>query len=355
MQGRNAHGPDEPERHKLRAPRAQDVAIAAGVSTASVSRAFNSPEKVAPAVRDRVLAAAASLGWLPHAAGAALARRRTAIAGVVIPTLGQEIFASQVEAMQGVFARRDVTLLIGCSNYDPLQAESQVRAMLARGIEALAIIGEAQRPGLFELIRARRVPYVVTYGARPDTPHPCIGFDNSEAYRRITRHLLDLGHRVVGVILQPMKDNDRVAARLAGVCEELAEHGLGLRRRHRFESAYSLSSGRAGLQALLSGPEPRPTAVICGNDVLAIGALLEARAMGLKVPRDLSITGFDNTALAGEIDPALTTMDIDNVEVGRLAAMHLLASMDGNTPPPNVLMTPVFVERATTAPPPSRA
>ena len=251
--------------------------------------------------------------------------------------------------MQKAFAARDVTLLIGCSNYDPSQAEAQVRAMLARGVEVLAIIGEAQRPGLFELIQARRVPYLVTYGARPDTPHPCIGFDNREAYRRITRHLLDLGHRVVGVILQPVKGNDRVASRLAGVCEELAEHGLGLRPHHRFESAYSFASGRAGLRALLTGPGPRPTAVICGNDVLAIGALMEARAMGMRVPRDLSITGFDDTALAAETDPALTTMKVDSAEIGRMAALHLLASMEGATPPGKTILTPVLVERGTTA------
>ena len=97
--------------------------------------------------------------------------------------------------MQVRLAEHGVTLLLGCSNYDPEKALGQVRAMLARGVEALAIVGEAQLPELFDTIEARRVPYVVTYGYRLDSPHPCIGFDNRAAFCRLTHHLLELGHR----------------------------------------------------------------------------------------------------------------------------------------------------------------
>ena len=257
---------------------ALDVAAAAGVSTATVSRTFNAPEKVAPVIRERVLAAAAALDWMPHAAGSALARRRTYIAGAVIPTLDNEIFAAQVGAMQVDLAEHGVTLLLGCSNYDPEQALGQVRAMLARGVEALAIVGEAHKPEVFDAIAARRVPYVVTCGS-PDRPHRCIGFDNRDAFYRLTRHLLDFGHRVFGVILQPTAGNDRVAARLAGVRDALAEQGLGFRPQHLREGPWSIAFGRDSLRAILNEPAPRPTAIICGNDYLAIGAMLEARAM----------------------------------------------------------------------------
>ena len=332
--------------------RALDVAALAGVSTATVSRVFNLPEKVAPGARERVLAAAATLGWMPHAAGSALARRRTYIAGAVIPTLDNEIFAVQIGAMQAALAGRGVTLLLGCSSYDHEQASAQARAMLARGVEALAIVGEAQASGLFATITARHVPYVVTYAWRPDSPHPCIGFDNRAAFARIARHLLDLGHRVLGMIVQPVAGNDRVEARLAGVREALAERGLGLRPQHCHEGPWSIGFGRRSLRAMLTAPPPRPTAVICGNDWLAIGALLEARAMGLAVPCELSITGFDDVAMAAETDPPLTTMRVDNAEIGRLAAQHLLARLAGETTPPGVVLVPDFVERGSAAPPP---
>ncbi len=215
-----------------RAPRLADVARAAGVSTATVSRTFNDPEKVAPAIRDRVLACAASLVWLPHPAGRALASRRSYIAGAVIPTLDQEIFAAQVGAMQDVFAGRGMTLFLGCSNYDQAQALRHVRAMLARGVEALALAGETQPTEVFTIIAQRGVPYVITYAYRPDSPHPCIGFDNRAAFHAITQHLLALGHRIFGVIIQPTEGNDRVTARLAGLREALATEGLGIRPQH---------------------------------------------------------------------------------------------------------------------------
>jgi LacI family transcriptional regulator len=334
-----------------RAPRALDVAAAAGVSTATVSRTFNAPEKVAPSVRERVLAAAASLGWMPNAAGRALASNRTYIAGAVIPTLDDEIFAAQVSAMQSAFAQKGITLFLGSSNYDQDQSLVHVRAMLARGVEALAVAGEAHRPEVFEAIAARHVPYVITYSYRPDSPHPCIGFSNREAFHRLTRHLLGLGHRVFGLIIQPVTGNDRVAARLAGVQEALAEDGLGLRPHHVREGRWSIAFGRESLRAILSAPPPRPTAVICGNDYLAIGALLEARAMGLDLPRELSITGFDDVAIAAQIDPPLTTMRVQNAEIGRLAAAYLLTCLAGGVPSPVPALVPDFVERCSTAPP----
>ncbi len=336
-----------------RAARAQDVAIAAGVSTATVSRAFNSPEKVNPDVRERVLAAAASLGWLPHAAGSALARRRSSIAGVVIPTLGQEVFATQVGAMQAAFAEHDITLLIGCSNYDPDQAAQQVRAMLARGVDALAVLGQLPQPNLFEIVRTRRVPYVITYGSTPDTTHPCVGFDNRAAFHAITRYLISLGHKTIGVILQPTRYNERIVARLAGVRDALAEEGLGLRPQHLCEGEYGIAAGRLGLRTILGGKGPAPTAIICGNDLLAIGVLLEARAMGIHVPGDLSITGFDDVSIAAEFDPALTTMKVDNAEIGRLAARYLLSQLSNETSPSSVLIAPALIERGTTAAPKS--
>jgi len=336
-----------------RRPRASDVAAAVGVSTATVSRAFNEPDKVAPAVRERVLAAARAVGWMPHAAGSALARRRTYLAGAIIPTLDNEIFATQVGALQTVLTEQGITLLVGCSNYDPGQALVQARAMLARGVEALMIVGEAHKPELFEALAAHDVPYVVTYAHRPDSPHPCIGFDNREAFRRLTHHLLDLGHRDFGVIIQPVAGNDRVEARLDGIRSALAEHGLGVRPRHLREGPWSIAFGRASLREILAAAGPRPTAVICGNDHLAIGALIEAKALGVAVPSSLSIVGFDDVAMAAHTEPPLTTMRVDNAEIGRRAARCLLARLAGGVEEPSPPLAANLILRGSTGPSPA--
>lgn len=340
----------------MRPARLADVAALAGVSTATVSRAFNQPEKVSPDVRARVDAAAASLGWVPHAAARALASSRSHIAGVVVPNLGHAIFAHQIEAMQSVFAAHGMTLFIGCTDYDASRAVAQVRAMLARGVEAIAIVGEDHPAELFAALTSQRVPYVLTYVYRPGCPHPCVGFDNARAFRRIVDRLIALGHRDFGLVMQTTAGNDRATARRRAVQETLAEHGLAIRPQHYREGSWSIGFGRAALRAIMDAPGPRPTAVICGNDPLAIGALAEAHAMGIRVPEELSVTGFDDIELAAHTDPPLTSMGAPDADIGRRAAEYLLARLEGRTDAIAAIeLEPVLVERASTAPAPAAA
>ena len=249
--------------------------------------------------------------------------------GVLIPTLDTDVFAKQVGALQALAARRGITVLIGCSNYDADQALSQVRTMLARGVEALAIVGEAHRPELFEIVQARGIPYVVTYSFREGIPHPCVGFDNAAAFEAIAGHLIGLGHRVFGLIHQPARNNDRVVARLEGLRRALAREGLALRPQHVREGPATIEFGAESLNAIRAAESPRPTAVMCGNDTLAIGALAGARQLGVAVPEALSVTGFDDGRMAAYVDPPLTTVFVDNDEIGRRAAEYLLSKLDG--------------------------
>ncbi|MFM0223933.1 LacI family DNA-binding transcriptional regulator [Paraburkholderia dipogonis] len=309
-----------------------DVAKLAGVSTATVSRVYNEPDKVSANVRERVEHAALTLNWFPNAAGRALASTRSHIAGIIIPTLDDRVFASQVSGMQAAFAARGITLVLGCSNYDPAQALTQVRAMLARGVEAMAVVGEAHPPELFDALRLYRVPYAVTYAYRKDSPHTCIGFDNHAAYAEITEHLISLGHRSFAVCIQPTRDNDRVQARVAGIRATLERHGLAVRPEHRFEGESTMGFGRRSLRTIWQAPGERPTAIICGNDHIALGVLREAEELGIAIPGELSVTGFDDLEMAQEMRPALTTMRVDTYEIGRLAAQYLLDTLDGKRP-----------------------
>ncbi|HYS66282.1 MAG TPA: LacI family DNA-binding transcriptional regulator [Paraburkholderia sp.] len=309
-----------------------DVAKLAGVSTATVSRVYNEPDKVSANVRERVKQAALALNWFPNAAGRALASTRSHIAGIIIPTLDDQVFASQVSGMQAAFAARGITLVLGCSNYDPAQALVQVRAMLARGVEAMAVVGEAHPPELFDALRLYRVPYAVTYAYREASPHTCIGFDNHAAYAEITEHLIGLGHRSFAVCIQPTRDNDRVQARVAGIRATLERHGLAVRPEHMLEGESTIGFGRRSLRAIWQAPCERPSAIICGNDHIALGVLREADESGIAIPGELSVTGFDDLEIAKELRPALTTMRVDTHEIGRLTAQHLLDVLDGKHP-----------------------
>ncbi|WP_176134698.1 LacI family DNA-binding transcriptional regulator [Paraburkholderia atlantica] len=327
-----------------------DVAKRAGVSTATVSRVYNEPGKVSDSVRERVEQAALELNWFPNAAGRALASTRSHIAGIVIPTLDDQVFASQVSGMQAAFAARGITLFLGCSNYEPKEALSQVQAMLARGVEAIAVVGEAHPPELFEALRVWRVPYVVLYAWRKGSPHDCIGVDHRAAYEEITEHLVALGHRSFAVCIQPTRDNDRVQARLAGIRIALERHGLAVRPEHLVEGESTLDFGRRALRALWQQPGPRPTAIICGNDHIALGVLREAEELGIAIPGQLSVTGFDDLAIAREARPPLTTMYVDTREIGTVAARHLLDALDGHATRQGYTVPAVLKVRGSTGP-----
>jgi LacI family transcriptional regulator len=308
-----------------------------------VSRVFSGASKVSDAVKQRVHDAALSLDWIPNAAGRALASSRTYIAGAIIPTLDNEIFARQVSGLQGVLSRHGITLFLGCSNYDPDQSLLQARAMLARGVEALAIVGEDHPPELFAALRAQRVPYVVTYSFRQDSSHPCIGFDNSAAFAAITGHLLSLGHRRFAVIVQPTHHNRRVTDRLAGIHAALAAAGLTIGDNALQIGPSGLEFGALAFERLMQADKAcRPTAIICGNDMLALGALGSAARLGLVAPRDFSITGFDDLAISSRIEPHLTTMWVDNFKIGEVAAQHLLDVLVEQKTPAGQEITPVI-------------
>ncbi|SFV38667.1 LacI family transcriptional regulator [Devosia crocina] len=331
-----------------RSPRAIDVARAAGVSAATVSRAFNEPDKVQPHVRQRVIAAAEALGWLPHGAGSALARRRSLIAGALIPTLANGIFAAHVAALQETFAREGISLIVSVSNHDPAQAMRDVQAMLTRGVEAIAVVGEDFGDAIFDLMTARKVPYVVTHGFSAESRHPTIGIDNFQTFQEITQYLLRLGHRTIGMIAPTQKNNSRVTARVAGVRTALAEMGLAIRPQHFCEGPWSIQFGRESLRAILAADGPRPTAIICGNDQIAFGVLTEAHMQGIAVPEELSIIGFDDDPISAHTTPPLSTVNIDRTLMGQLSAQYLLAQLQGGTPALPPPMTATLIPRGST-------
>lgn len=327
-----------------------DVALEAAVSTATVSRALNDPAKVRPDLAERVHAAIRRLGYVPHGAARALASHRSQTIGAVVPTLDNAIFARGIEALQQRLSEDGYTLLLAMSEYDLAREVSQVGKLIERGIDGLMLIGEAHDPGLYALLDAKGLPYINTWVFREASPHPCIGFKNSEAAHRIASYLIDIGHCDIAMIAGISRHNDRAADRIVGVRRALSERGLPFPDSMLIERRYDVAEGRQALRQLLSRPTP-PTAVICGNDVIAFGALFEARTLGIQVPHDLSIVGFDDLDLAGQVDPPLTTMHVPSVRMGKGAADYLLARLAGEKPSNATELEASLIIRGTTAPP----
>jgi len=330
-----------------------DVARLARVSTATVSRALTHPAKVKPATAARIRQAVQALGYVTHGAARALASRRTHTIGAVIPTLDNAIFANTAHALQKALDDAGFTLLLACHEFDSEVEARVTRTLVERGVDGLVLLGATHHPSVLRMLDTQQIPYVLTWALDSSGRHPCVGFDNRAAAIRIARHLLELGHREFAMISGITAGNERAAERLEGVRGALAGQGISLPPARVIEKPYTFSAGREGLREILRG-SPRPTAVICGNDVLAIGALAECQSAGLAVPRDLSVTGFDDLEIATVVTPPLTTVHFPTAELGSYAAQHLLSRLAGK---PFELRTELPVElmvRASTAAPASR-
>jgi LacI family transcriptional regulator len=228
--------------------------------------------------------------------------------------------------------------------------ESRVtRTLVERGVDGLVLLGTTHHPGLLQMLDAHQIPYVLTWALDSSGRHPCVGFDNRGAGMRVARHLIDLGHRRFAMISGITAGNERARERVEGVRQALAAASLEPPQRV-VEKPYTLSAGRDGLREVL-GDALRPTAVVCGNDVLAIGALAECHEQGIAVPADLSITGFDDMEIAAVVTPALTTVHFPTDDLGTLAAQHLLARLADREVQLTTELPVELMVRGSTAPP----
>ncbi|MEZ5934569.1 MAG: LacI family DNA-binding transcriptional regulator [Alphaproteobacteria bacterium] len=324
-----------------------DVAHAAGCSTATVSRVQNSPDSVSPQVRDRVHAAIRKLGYMPNSAARALRSHRSRMIGIVIPTLSHAIYACFVDAVQRRVTERGYSLLVATFEYDLDDELSQARVLIERGAEAVILVGEQHRAELHRLIEAAGIPHINSYIYDADSDRPSIGIDNERAAFDVTQFLLGLGHRDIGVVLAATRENDRAAARLAGIRAALRQNGLELGADRLIEQPYGIDGGRQAGRELLSG-RPAPSAVIGGNDILAFGVLIACRELGLGVPEDVSIVGFDNLEFTPHLDPPLTTMEVPAADMGRGAVDYLFDRLSDRPVQKKIRLEPKLIARRST-------
>jgi LacI family transcriptional regulator len=330
-------------------PKLADVARQAGVSPATVSRVLNNPEIVRPEIQARVRAVIGDLRFRPNLAARALKSRRSWAIGSVVPTLGVAIFADGIGALQGRLGERGYTLLIANSEYDPKKELVEIGVLLDRGVDGIVLVGELSDPKIRKLVKQHSCPVVTTYVSKSQYGVPAVGIDNATATYALARYLLELGHRTFGMITDTARKNDRTEARRNGAERALAEAGINGFESHVVGVPYSVANGRAGLRELLSR-DPDITAVICTSDALAIGALVESKALGLVVPRDLSITGFDDIEISAHTDPPLTTVHVPASDIGRLAADHIISCISGSKVPQASQLAAEIVFRNSCAP-----
>ena len=311
-------------------PTLDDVAKEADVSAATVSRALNNPDKVSEIKLKRIMSAVERLGYTPNFGARFMAAKRTYTIGAIIPTMENAIFARGIQAFQEQLRSKGYTLLVSSSAYDPEIEAEQIRALASRGADGILLIGYWRDQSVYEFLQQRRIPVLLAWAFAANNALPAIGFDNRASMYRLCDHVLSLGHRKVAVISGVVEGNDRAANRLKGILERLKYEGLDTDSIPVIETPYDIDNGSTAFEELMKLPD-RPTVVMCGNDVLAVGAMEKAREMGICVPEDISITGFDGIELARTVTPKLTTVHVPHADMGRRAADELIAMVEAGS------------------------
>jgi LacI family transcriptional regulator len=328
-------------------PKLRDVARMAGVSVGSASRAISAPDQVRPATLAKVEAAVLALGYVRNGAARALALRRTYSIGAIFPTLNNPIYADSIQAIQQRLNARHYQLLIASHEYDRAREVASVRNFIDRGVEGLLLVGSDHDAAVFEALRIAQLPYVLMWSLDQATEHPCVGFSNQAGGALIANHLLDLGHTRLAVLGGQRASNERARLRTQGISDAMAARGLQLADACIFEQPFTFEGGRAGLRAAMA-LEPRPTALLCGTDILSIGACDEARRLGIDVPGELSISGFDDISFAAMAVPALTTVRVPITEIGNRSADNLIAQIEEIDAPRHERLDIELIVRAST-------
>ena len=332
------------------APTLNDVAKAAGVSTATVSRCLNSPERVIEQTRHRVMQAVESLGYTPNFAARVMAANRSFTIGAIIPTMDNAIFARGLQEFQDQLRESGYTLLVSSSAYDPEVEREQIRTLVARGADGLLLIGHERDADIYEYLERHQVPSLVAWSYDPDAKRPSVGFSNKDAMGELARTVIAAGHRRIAMISGKTKGNDRAQNRVEGVRQAMSQSNLDADALTLIETTYEIDKGAEAFRQLMA-LTPRPTVVMCGNDVLAAGALCEARRLGIQVPEQVSVTGFDDIELAEIVSPALTTVHVPHREMGRKAARELTAMVEGKSEGHSICINTRLVSRHSLAEP----
>ncbi|HMM28580.1 MAG: LacI family DNA-binding transcriptional regulator [Chloroflexota bacterium] len=335
-------------------PTLQDVARRAGVSTATVSKVLSNTPYFTEETRRKVMHAVDELGYVPNLAARALAAGKTHIVAVVFPYVYEPIFSDPLTlrilgGIESVITQRGYNMLLSTPRLSRAAPDAHYLQLVQSGyLDGLIAIDNVPEVSVIDVAREKGLPSVVIgYDVRDGDNW--VHSDDVSGGEQIMTHVLELGHRAIGLITVPENINMALEHRLKGLRTVAEAAGLDFDRLPRADGDFSTTSGAAGAADLLSR-HPELTALICLNDRMALGAIQQARLMGRRVPGDLTVTGYDDIPAAASFAPPLTTIDQRAPESGQTAA-HMLFDILAGATPDNAVLPVRFVERESTAAP----
>jgi LacI family transcriptional regulator, repressor for deo operon, udp, cdd, tsx, nupC, and nupG len=338
-------------------PNIYEVAKRARVSTATVSRVLSQPNVVAPATRRRVMQAVERLGYEPNSTAKNLRTLRTGKLLVTVPDLSNPFFSLILQGIEDAALREGYAVLVGDTQHDAKREERYALMLKRKEADGLIFLGHRMPEEAASYIRAqapRCAPVVNGCEFSPSLGVPSVHIDNARAAYQAMDHLYGLGHRRIGIVTGPLVSplsRDRLSGATARAKKQKAEREFIV-----MHGDFSIESGAAAAERLL-GRRERPTAIFCFNDEMAMGVVEVAKTLGIHVPQQLSVVGFDDIRFSRHMDPPLTTIAQPMRQIGegtvRLLLSILAGGHDAETPE-SVTLPHKLVVRASTGPPPRR-
>ena len=333
-------------------PTLRDVANAAGVHPATASRALNEATRslVRPATVARVREVATALGYRVNPIARSLKTNRSETVGVLIPDLTNPLFPPILRGIQDTLGDSGYTTLTANTDNDPARAAANFTTMEARQVDGFIVATALLDDPLVHDAAARGVPMVLVNRLTERLDVSAASADEASGIERTVDHLVELGHCDIAHVAGPLNVSTG-AVRLQAFRAAMHRHGLRDDRIVEAE-AYSEAAGRTALRQLLG--DERPTAVVAGNDLLALGCYDALAEKGLSCPRDVSIVGFNDMQFISRLQPPLSSVRVPQYELGVAAAGLLLDRLTGRSTTPRTVLLPMrLVVRGSTAPPAS--
>jgi DNA-binding LacI/PurR family transcriptional regulator len=317
----------------------RDVARRARVSIATVSRTVNGVASVDPELAKRVWKAVEETGYVPNTQARALVSGRSRILGLIVSEITNPFFPELVQEFENLAVAQGYEVMIGSTNYDPAKTESLFRRMFQRNVDGVAVMTFGVEEELVRRMVEREFPLVFV-DAGPDLPNiRVLRVDYAEGIREAVQHLAALGHRRIVFISGPLNMRSVIARRDAFV-KSMAELGIEARAEDVFEGTHTMEGGMVAMEKILALPE-LPTAVVCSNDMTAIGALHALDRTTHSVPREISVVGFDDIHLAQFMLPPLTTVRMSCKDLAAAAVEALRAGIEADHPKAAVKEWPI--------------
>jgi LacI family transcriptional regulator len=300
----------------------REIARRAKVSTATVSRTINRVPTVDPQLAKRVWKVVEELGYYPNTQARALVSGKSRIFGLIVSEITNPFFPEIVQSFEDIAVQHNYEILLSSTIHDPKRMELAVRRMIERRVDGVAILTFGMEEPLIEDLRFRKVPLVFV-DVGPHVPGVSnIKVDYQHGIRQAVQHLAAMRHTRIAFVMGPSHLKSALARRSAFE-ESMKEIGLKVPSDLVVSGDHTMEGGMKALTQLIALRD-RPTAVICSNDMTAIGVLREAYDCGIAVPRELSVVGFDDIRLAQFTIPPLTTVQMSQVDLAKLAFQALI-------------------------------